>query len=99
MLSSWCVGALVRGGVGGSGFTAWVRGSLCGGEDLGLSASSLDGGLGLTPFTYAVVGRVTVEKEGWVNSGEHSLVSAEPRRKNKTGKIREEKNVEVNIDK
>lgn len=52
-------------------------GSFGGGEDLGLSASSLDGGLGLTPFTYVVVGRVTVEKEVLVTSGERTLVSEE----------------------
>lgn len=58
-----------------------MRGSLGGGEGLGLRGSSLDGGLGLTaftpftPFTYEVVGRVTVEKAVLVDSGEQTLVS------------------------
>lgn len=42
---------------------------------MGLRGSSLDGGLGLTPFTYVVVGRVTVEKAVFVDSGEQTLVS------------------------
>lgn len=75
MFSSWCVGALARGGGGASGFSAWVRASLGGGEDLGLRGSSLDGGLGLTPFTYVVVGRVTVENTVFVDCGEQTLVS------------------------
>ncbi len=58
-----------------------MRGSLVGGEDLGLRASSLDGGFGLTPFTKVVVGRVTVEKAVLVDSGEQTFVSLETRRK------------------
>lgn len=52
-----------------------MGGADCEGEDLGLSASSLDGGLGLTPFTYAVVDRVPAEKAVLVDSGERILVS------------------------
>lgn len=64
-----------------SGFSPWARCSMGGGEDLGLSASSLDGGFGLIPFTYVVVGSVTVEKEVLVDSGEHTLVSEESGKK------------------
>lgn len=51
MLSSWCVGALVRGGGWLAAVSIWAWGSVWGGEDFGLSGSSLEGGLGLTPFT------------------------------------------------
>ena len=52
MLSSWWVGALVREGRAWlSGCVGPVNGSLRGGEGFGLRASSLEGGLGLMPFT------------------------------------------------
>lgn len=35
----------------------------------------MEGGFGLTPFTYVVEGRVTVEKAVLVDSGEQTLVS------------------------
>lgn len=67
------MGALVSSG--GSGFSVGGRSSICAGEDLGLSASSLEGGFGLTPFTYVVEGRVAVEKGAVVDTGELTLVS------------------------
>lgn len=53
---------------------------------MGLSASSLDGGFGLTPFTYVVVGRVILEKAVVVDSGEQTLVSEKISRKYQTAK-------------
>lgn len=51
ILSSWCVGAMVSGGGWHSGFCVGARRSRGGVEDLGLRASSLEGGFGLTPLT------------------------------------------------
>lgn len=67
-----------------------MRGSSGGGEDLSLSGSSLDGGFGLTPFTYVVVGRVTVEKAVLVDSGDGTFVSEKISRKHQTVKDRRE---------
>lgn len=44
---------------------------------MGLRASSLEGGFGLTPLTYVVVGKVTVENAALVDTGVQTLVSAE----------------------
>lgn len=70
-------------------------GSLGGGEDLGLSASSLDGGLGLTPFTYVVVGRVTVEKEVLATSGVQTLVSEERNERKRKQKLKSQKKTQT----
>lgn len=58
---------------------------------MGLRVSSLEGGFGLTPFTYVLVGRVTVEKAVLVDSGERTLVSENTRRNIGQGRGREEK--------
>lgn len=66
---------MVSGGGWHSGFCAWARTSRGGVEDLGLRASSLEGGFGLTPLIKVVEGRVMVEKA--VSVGEQTFVSEE----------------------